>query len=95
MTTAHAGACVLLTADRKLAGIFTHGDFVRAYGANPLIGEQPVSGFMTRNPIYVMEEDLAGEAAKAVSNPAALTTWWCSTRKWPPWASLTSRTSPG
>ena len=68
MTTAHAGACVLLTADRKLAGIFTHGDFVRAYGANPLIGEQPVSGFMTRNPIYVMEEDLAAEAAKAVSN---------------------------
>ncbi|MFR1411610.1 MAG: hypothetical protein ACLSUW_04460 [Akkermansia sp.] len=32
MTTAHAGACVLLTEDRKLAGIFTHGDFVRAYG---------------------------------------------------------------
>ena len=68
MTTAHAGACVLLTEDRKLAGIFTHGDFVRAYGANPLIGEQPVSGFMTRNPIYVMEDDLAAEAAKAVSN---------------------------
>ena len=65
MTTAHA---VLLTEDRKLAGIFTHGDFVRAYGANPLIGEQPVSGFMTRNPIYVMEDDLAAEAAKAVSN---------------------------
>ena len=36
------GACILLTADNKLAGIFTHGDFVRAYGANPLIGE-PVS----------------------------------------------------
>ena len=68
MTTAHAGACVLLTEDRKLAGIFTHGDFVRAYGADPLIGEQPVSGFMTRNPIYVMEDDLAAEAAKAVSN---------------------------
>ena len=57
-----------VTEDRKLAGIFTHGDFVRAYGANPLIGEQPVSGFMTRNPIYVMEDDLAAEAAKAVSN---------------------------
>ena len=62
------GACVLLTEGRKLAGIFTHGDFVRAYGANPLIGKQPVSGFMTRNPIYVMEDDLAAEAAKAVSN---------------------------
>ena len=68
MTTAHTGACILLTADNKLAGIFTHGDFVRAYGANPLIGEQPVSGLMTRNPIYVMEDDLAAEAVKAVSN---------------------------
>ena len=57
-----------LCADNKLAGIFTHGDFVRAYGANPLIGEQPVSGLMTRNPIYVMEDDLAAEAVKAVSN---------------------------
>ena len=68
MTTAHTGACILLTADGKLAGIFTHGDFVRAYGANPLIGQQPVGGLMTRNPIYVMEDDLAAEAVKAVSN---------------------------
>ncbi len=68
MPTAHTGDCILLTADNKLAGIFTHGDFVRAYGANPLIGEQPVSGLMTRNPIYVMEDDLAAEAVKAVSN---------------------------
>ncbi|MFR0850118.1 CBS domain-containing protein, partial [Akkermansia sp.] len=59
---------ILLTADGKLAGIFTHGDYVRAYVANPLIGQQPVGGLMTRNPIYVMEDDLAAEAVKAVSN---------------------------
>lgn len=41
MTTAHAGACVLLTADRKLAGIFTHGDFVRAYGPIPSLENSP------------------------------------------------------
>ena len=95
MTTAHAGACVLLTEDRKLAGIFTHGDFVRAYGANPLIGEQPVSGFMTRNPIYVMEDDLAAEAAKAVSNRHIDDLVVLNAEMAPPWASLTSRTLPG
>lgn len=68
MTEAHAGACILLSADEKLAGIFTHGDFVRAYGANPLIGETPVNELMTRNPIYVKEDDLAAEAVKAVSH---------------------------
>lgn len=68
MTEAHAGACILLSADEKLAGIFTHGDFVRAYGANPLIGETPVNKLMTRNPIYVKEDDLAAEAVKAVSH---------------------------
>lgn len=67
MTEAHAGACILLSADEKLAGIFTHGDFVRAYGANPLIGETPVNELMTCNPIYVKEDDLAAEAVKAVS----------------------------
>ncbi len=68
MTTARAGACILTTPDYKLAGILTHGDFVRAYANNPLIGEQPVHTLMTRNPIYVHEDDLAAEAVKAVGN---------------------------
>ncbi len=68
MTAARAGACILTTPDNKLAGILTHGDFVRAYGNNPLIGEQPVHTLMTRNPIYVHEDDLAAEAVKAVGN---------------------------
>ncbi len=68
MTAARTGACILLTPDNKLAGILTHGDFVRAYSANPLIGEQPAHTLMTRNPIYVHEDDLAAEAVKAVGN---------------------------
>jgi len=44
-----------------LAGIFTHGDFVRGYQADRHIADHPVSQHMTRNPVAVREDRLAAE----------------------------------
>lgn len=68
MTKARTGACVLTQTNGELAGIFTHGDFVRAYGNDPLIGTKSVESLMTKNPIFVRDTDLATQATKAVSD---------------------------
>ncbi len=61
MTRARSGAAVVAGPDGKLAGIFTHGDFVRAFQANPLITDVSITGFMTANPIRIEEDKLAAE----------------------------------
>ncbi len=61
MTRRRAGAAVAVHADGRLAGIFTHGDFARHFSATPGIGEAPVEGFLTRNPITVSGDKLAVE----------------------------------
>ena len=61
MTRARSGAAIVVHADGSLAGVFTHGDFVRAWQANPLVGHQPVSGFMTKKPISIGADKLATE----------------------------------
>ncbi|MBV6499195.1 MAG: Arabinose 5-phosphate isomerase KdsD [Prosthecobacter sp.] len=61
MTRARSGAAVVVSPDGTLAGVFTHGDFVRAYQKNHSIAELPVSGFMTRNPISIQADKLAAE----------------------------------
>lgn len=66
MTSARAGACVLVHEDGTLAGVFTHGDFARAYQKNPACGSQPVAELMTRNPVYVEADKLAITAVKTL-----------------------------
>lgn len=66
MSKARSGACVLTHADGTLAGIFTHGDFSRAYQADPTCGESPVAPLMTTNPVYVEAEQLAIAAVKTL-----------------------------
>lgn len=66
MTSARAGACVLVHGDGTLAGVFTHGDFARAYQKNPACGSQPVAELMTRNPVYVEADKLAITAVKTL-----------------------------
>ncbi len=61
MTRARSGAAVVVHPDGTLAGVFTHGDFVRAFQKNHAIAELPVSGFMTRNPISIQADKLAAE----------------------------------
>jgi len=61
MTSCRAGAVVVVEADGLLAGIFTHGDFVRGYQSDRHIADHPVSQHMTRNPVAVRGDRLAAE----------------------------------
>ena len=60
MTTAKSGAVIVETSGGKLAGIFTQGDFVRAFQQHTDISALPVSQFMSRHPITIGGEQLAG-----------------------------------
>ncbi|MEM9478843.1 MAG: KpsF/GutQ family sugar-phosphate isomerase [Verrucomicrobiota bacterium] len=66
MTAAKCGAAVIAGADGKLAGVFTHGDFVRAFQKDNAVGAQPVSAFMTADPATVGESQLAAEILQIV-----------------------------
>ena len=68
MTEARAGACLVLAADGGLAGIFTHGDFVRAFQRDGAVGDRVVDEFMTRDPISVEADALAAEALKTIGD---------------------------
>ena len=68
MTSARSGACVVVAADEKLAGIFTHGDFARCYQQDPHVGDKPVAEFMTRRPISVQADSLAVEAVQTIGS---------------------------
>lgn len=59
MTTSRAGAAVVVDSDRRLLGIFTHGDFARHFPDSPDIGSRRVREFMTANPVTISEEKLA------------------------------------
>lgn len=61
MTRARCGAAVIVDEQRRLAGVFTHGDFVRAFQADPNIAGRPVVHFMTRHPVTIAETKLAAE----------------------------------
>ncbi|MEQ1841900.1 MAG: CBS domain-containing protein, partial [Verrucomicrobiales bacterium] len=60
-----AGAVIVVEASGALAGIFTQGDFARAFqSGKPDIGSQAVRDFMTKNPISVHESKLVGEVLR-------------------------------
>lgn len=61
MTNVRAGAAVVTNSDGKLAGIFTHGDFVRHFQSDPKVGERLVSDLMTLNPVTIQQHKLAVE----------------------------------
>jgi arabinose-5-phosphate isomerase len=61
MTKARSGAAVVVQSDGSLAGVFTHGDFVRAFQMDHAISELPVSQFMTHQPISIRADKLAAE----------------------------------
>ncbi len=68
MGKARSGACIITTEKGTLAGIFTHGDFARAFQENPNIGSRPVSEFMTTNPITLRADSLAVEAVTMIGS---------------------------
>lgn len=66
MRSARAGACLILDAEGRLAGIFTHGDFARCFREDPLLGNKPVAALMTRQPITVRDDALAVEVLRTL-----------------------------
>lgn len=66
MSTARSGACVIIHPDGTLAGIFTHGDFARAFQENSAIGQENITPFMTTEPITLQAHSLAAEAVTMI-----------------------------
>jgi arabinose-5-phosphate isomerase len=61
MTKARAGAAIVTDQEGKLAGVFTHGDFVRAFQKDAAIADRPVRDYMTVRPIHISANKLAAE----------------------------------
>jgi arabinose-5-phosphate isomerase len=61
MNEHRAGVAVVVGPSGKLAGIFTHGDFVRAFEKNPGMVSDPVERHMVRHPITIQAQKLAVE----------------------------------
>lgn len=65
MTRARTGAVVVAAPGGPLSGIFTQGDFTRAFQTDPAgIGDRPVCDLMTRNPVTIDSGRLAAEALR-------------------------------
>lgn len=64
MGKARTGSCLIVNEQQQLIGIFSHGDFARAYQNDPAIGTQRVCDYMTHNPITLTPNLLAAEAVK-------------------------------
>lgn len=61
MTKARAGAAIITDPEGRLAGVFTHGDFVRAFQKDAAIAHKPVREYMTVRPIHIGASKLAAE----------------------------------
>ena len=68
MSRARAGACVIVHDDGSLAGVFTHGDFVRSFQRDPQLGPLGVALFMTKQPVTVMASSLAVQAVNTIGS---------------------------
>lgn len=64
ITTAHAGAAVIVDKQGKLIGIFTDGDLRRNLEKYPQLLKKQVCEVMTKDPITVNQDDLASQALK-------------------------------
>lgn len=61
MGRCRSGCVILTNPDQTLAGIFTQGDFARAFGSNPDLAGEPVTRFMTPRPVTIPQDKLAAE----------------------------------
>lgn len=68
MSEKRAGACLILNDDHSLAGIFTHGDFARAFQETTDLGEKCICDFMTEKPVTLSAESLAAEAVATIGS---------------------------
>jgi arabinose-5-phosphate isomerase len=68
MSRARSGACVIVHDDESLAGVFTHGDFVRSFQRDPQLGPLGVANFMTKKPVTVQASSLAVQAVNTIGS---------------------------
>jgi arabinose-5-phosphate isomerase len=66
MSKARSGACFIVDEGNILKGVFSHGDFARAYQHDEEIGRKPARDYMTPNPIQLHPQSLAAEAVKKI-----------------------------
>ena len=62
MKQCKAGAVVATNEQGQLQGIFTHGDFVRAYQEDRDVADHLIRDHMTANPVTIQGDKLAAEA---------------------------------
>jgi arabinose-5-phosphate isomerase len=67
MNERRAGLAVIVNPEGKLAGIFTHGDFVRSFERNPSMSSDPVSQYMNKHPVTIGSDRLAVEVLNVLS----------------------------
>src|ERR1700716_3111197 len=61
MNQCRAGVAVVVDRAGVLNGIFTHGDFVRAFENRPTMVQEPVGSYMVKHPITIRSDRLAVE----------------------------------
>lgn len=62
MTTTRTGAVIIVDHDKQVIGIFTQGDFTRAFQTQNDLADCKVGDYMTTNPISIPADKLAAEA---------------------------------
>ena len=66
MLKSRSGAAVVADQNKKLLGIFTHGDFVRGYQENRAIGDDLVQNRMSKDPVSIQYDELAVNVVKII-----------------------------
>ena len=61
LTAKRVGAALVVDAQGYLAGIFTHGDFIRRFTSDSSVGQRHVGELMTAAPITIDADKLAAE----------------------------------
>jgi len=64
MNKKRAGAALVVDAEGRLTGIFTHGDFARHFQSRPDLGHEKVDTFVTYHPTVVRDDKLAVEVLR-------------------------------
>ncbi len=61
MSRCRSGCALIAGPGGELHGIFTQGDFTRAWKSEPELAGQPVTRFMTREPVSIRGEQIAAD----------------------------------
>ena len=67
MIHSRSGLCVVIDEQKRTVGVFTHGDFARAYNAEHHISSDPVANHMTRNVVSILESAYALTAKESLT----------------------------